>query len=748
MRQVYGTLAVVFFSFAAAALFWASAAAAAPPEVVPTFENLGLGWSPDGGGAADRACQIRYRRVGTDTWRDALPLEYAPGDDEYRGSIVGLFSGTDYEIELSLEGGATETISGSTWTENLPVGQTVELPASSSEMLVIDSSGTPDGYVLYTASEGSSAVIDVDGAEENCISIDASYVIVRGLELRNAGRRAIRIVGESHHVVIEENDITGWGAVDSDGWGMNYDAAVYSNSSDIRQIVVQRNKMHHPRSDANSWDEYRTPYDTFHPIGPQAVVFFNSAGNHVIRYNEVFSDEEHRFNDGFGAGSNFSWEGFPNRDSDIYGNTISHCWDDAIESEGANRNVRIYGNYLDNNFVMIATASTSVGPLYIWRNVMGSARISPFGTWDEVGRGGFLKTSDGAHVSGEPGGGKIFVFHNTLLQPEPPASMTQLLGCGVGLGWGGPMLNTETRNNILHVYRDTARSIRDRDLDPLGDYDYDLYNGTIEAADGYEPNGIHDVPIYDPNNGPGEYALASSSPGFDQAVALPNFNDGYQGAGPDMGAHEAGADPMQFGVDAYRNQRPTAAAGGDQTVVDQDGDGVEWVVLDGSGSGDPDGYLATMTWSQDGSDVGSDGTLTVELSLGDHPLSLSVVDNVGASDEDTVTVSVVPPGTGGGGAAGSSGKPATDGGCGCRVSTARRSSVGPWLLAVVLLLGVYRRALREPRGDSLTHCRSGTSPRPLRISSGRGPMGACSRVGDSGVPHTRWNRAEARSDPI
>jgi len=29
-----------------------------------------------------------------------------------------------------------------------------------------------------------------------------------------------------------------------------------------------------------------------------------------------------------------------------------------------------------------------------------------------------------------------------------------------------------------------------------------------------------------------------------------NHNDGFTGAAPDMGAHEAGTPPMQFGVDA------------------------------------------------------------------------------------------------------------------------------------------------------------------------------------------------------
>jgi hypothetical protein len=114
------------------------------------------------------------------------------------------------------------------------------------------------------------------------------------------------------------------------------------------------------------------------------------------------------------------------------------------------------------------------------------------------------------------------------------------------------MLNTMSRNNILHIHNPGAPSIRDRNYDPLGNYDYDLYNGYIEARPGTERNGIRGVPIYDRDNGEGEFALDPSSPGYDAGVIIPNFNDNYNGAAPDIGAHEASSPPMEFGVDAYQ----------------------------------------------------------------------------------------------------------------------------------------------------------------------------------------------------
>ena len=51
--------------------------------------------------------------------------------------------------------------------------------------------------------------------------------------------------------------------------------------------------------------------------------------------------------------------------------------------------------------------------------------------------------------------------------------------------------------------------------------------------------------------GKGHLWLAPDSSGRDAALRLPNFNDDYTGAAPDIGAHEANTPAMQFGADAY-----------------------------------------------------------------------------------------------------------------------------------------------------------------------------------------------------
>jgi hypothetical protein len=122
------------------------------------------------------------------------------------------------------------------------------------------------------------------------------------------------------------------------------------------------------------------------------------------------------------------------------------------------------------------------------------------------------------------------------------------------------MVNVTSRNNILHV---TRTAIRNQKSDTLGDYDYDLYSGRSSIPAGQEQHGIRGVPIYAEGsgleNGKGQFSLAPTSPGYDAALRLPNFNDDLVGQGSDIGAHEAGTPPMEFGLDAYRPPKPSSS---------------------------------------------------------------------------------------------------------------------------------------------------------------------------------------------
>jgi len=194
---------------------------------VATFESLGLYWSP-GDGSDTNICNVKYRVNGTSDWSNGLPLWFDTRNGEYRGSLVHLEPGTDYEIEMELQTTLTKiTFFATTWNETFPIAQTVIVQDMSST-LSITQSGTKDGYILYTHAKGQSATIDVADNQDYCVDVEASYVIIRNLTLKNASMHAVEVYPGYNDVVIERCDISGWGRIDTDGWGVDHDAAVHA----------------------------------------------------------------------------------------------------------------------------------------------------------------------------------------------------------------------------------------------------------------------------------------------------------------------------------------------------------------------------------------------------------------------------------------------------------------------------------------------------------------------------------------
>jgi hypothetical protein len=92
------------------------------------------------------------------------------------------------------------------------------------------------------------------------------------------------------------------------------------------------------------------------------------------------------------------------------------------------------------------------------------------------------------------------------------------------------------------------------------------------------------------------------------------------------------------------NLPPIGDAGDDQTLIDGDGDGVESVALDGSGSFDPDGTVDSYEWREGSAVLATGSSPTVSLTVGAHVLTLAVADNGGATGTDNVVVTIEAPG--------------------------------------------------------------------------------------------------------
>ena len=512
---------------------------------VPTFESLGLYFN----NATDEgAGGVRYRAAGSSEWREGHPLVYDAREKQYRGSLVGLRPDTDYEIRIEVNKRATD-LKARTRSDQFPIGKTTHLPGGTTDQTVyIREPGTADAWHLVTPAPKTKFVSDVFNAAEYNVVVEADYVIVRGLELRNAGVHGVLIRKGVQNVVVEDSHITGWGRIGGARvWGVSTgsDSAIYAES-DAGHLVIQRNLIEYPRSGANDWE-------SGHPSGPQGISLIDSRGGNVIRYNTIRSTEDHGYNDGIGGGSNYSFKGSPNRDSDIYGNHVSHCWDDAIESEGANMNVRIWSNYIHHTFVHIATAATSMGPLYIFRNVLGLSRVSH----QDSSGGMMIKTGmNYMNINGErvsTGLGYRFIYHNTALQPNG----------GLDVFSNHELHNAVSRNNIFYS---RGRAYPPERGAPANDFRNDLTGsylgggfirsmflpsdrlewflastmsriqwGRVEYKQAGQSFGITD-PV-----------VQAKNPALDTGVPLPGFNDEFGGTAPDIGAFENGMPALRFG---------------------------------------------------------------------------------------------------------------------------------------------------------------------------------------------------------
>src|SRR5438045_3938001 len=219
-----------------------------PAKSVSTFHCLSIYWSPEKGDAGKKVL-VKFREAGTgeNKWRGGLPMRYNPVKTpeckaDYRGSIVNLKPGTTYEIALTLEGTNNQTLlKAATWNDQFPVASTLKCQ-SSDATLTVKESGTAEGYVLY---DGTGCVIDSSNKSDFGISVDASYVILRGFTIKNVKQDGIRI-NTGHHIVIEDCDISKWGSEEERGFGFEMQACVYSKDKDLNAVVIQRCTFHTP----------------------------------------------------------------------------------------------------------------------------------------------------------------------------------------------------------------------------------------------------------------------------------------------------------------------------------------------------------------------------------------------------------------------------------------------------------------------------------------------------------------------
>ena len=99
-------------------------------------------------------------------------------------------------------------------------------------------------------------------------------------------------------------------------------------------------------------------------------------------------------------------------------------------------------------------------------------------------------------------------------------------------------------------------------------------------------------------------------------------------------------------VPAAAPEPPVADAGPDQTLTDSSGLGWMAVDFDGTASSDPDGWIASYSWSAGGVVIATGETPRTNLPVGTNWVTLTVTDNDGLTDDDAVQIEIRPPSAG------------------------------------------------------------------------------------------------------
>jgi hypothetical protein len=411
-----------------------------------------------------------------------------------------------------------------------------------------------DGTTLYLkfadASAPASHTVHVARFEEGFVVDGRAYVRIEGLEIRYYG----------------SGDY-------GKGVYLRYSSDCAVRSCRIHEVgsagVWVKGGERHLLEGNEIWDTsiFGWPWDATKGSSSEnnAIAFSDDVGRgHVVRRNTVHGT----FNGIAPCGSAAPPSGVTN-ETDVYENVLYQHTDDGFEPEGYCANVRLWGNRLQDVHMAFAVAPAAPGPLYVLRNVawrFGNTRTSL--------QDGYTASAIKINSGYPEPVGPLLVYHNTFLTDAPGTDAVALLN-------PGESTFIRSRNNVVAGTRYALYKVNPVVWSGDGD---DLYTtdasrfvswmgvrydtlGVFQAAQGQEPNGLSAPPQLASPAG-GNFEPQPGSPLIDSGVPLAGINDGFVGAGPDVGALEwSGPSPgLSFytvnpcrAVDTRDPPRPLAA---------------------------------------------------------------------------------------------------------------------------------------------------------------------------------------------
>jgi hypothetical protein len=532
----------------------------------PTLTTLGVQLPLTGDDNFNATVAVQYRVSGTATWQTGLPLfrvhpETVAGytvAPQFGGSIFDLRPATTYDIQLHVvdPDGVDQTFNLTGTTRPVPadpitpnvrnVSDVSSLIAALNtaapgdvitlangfypvQFLSISAAGTPTNPIVIRGASEDGVILDGGNCDAcNVVEVyGGGYVHIERMTIQN-GLRAIRFQqeGAAANVVrrVHVKNVQ-WGIT-----GRNNQTDMY-----IADNIVEGRL---------AWPLTNDSDGGVHASDDGIAVY---GFGHVVAHNQI---------SGFGDAMKTEQDGA--RAADFYGNDIVFTYDNGIELDASEGNVRCFRNRFMNNYTPISVQPIHGGPAYIFRNVVVNVA------------GEQLKFHALAVTpQQEPSG--VLVYHNTFLAP---ASTTDL-----NMQTPAASHYFEIANNLFLAAPDTA-PVAVNWTGPIdhGTFDYNgyfpdgifafnnpLYGGyflkfgfaSLQAL-GMEQHGVLATgPIfasgltapasYTIQMPPADATLAAGSIALDRGRVLSNINDNYQGSGPDLGALELGCPAPSYG---------------------------------------------------------------------------------------------------------------------------------------------------------------------------------------------------------
>jgi hypothetical protein len=541
--------AVLLAAAGATAQTATSPAAISLPE--PTLNHLSIEWAIAGDSNNDGVVGVRYRVLGSATWQNALPLRRVPagsnstgtGDaagsswsNRHSGSLFGLQPGTAYQIELTLSdpdgGGAQQIVEGTTRS----------LPQSGNGTLRV---ATPASLASVLAQAQPGDIVELGAGSYAGFSLNRSGFSGQPLTLRGVpgaqingelglfGRQQVILQGLTVNGRIRFNGSDDISIIDST---VNASPSQFNGDGIVCFLRCARAYIANNRIvGTTSWAQ-----SSFGASGDNRGEGILVTGpGHVIIGNTV---------SGFRDGISFLEEGEAEDQFsiDVLHNQISASADDGIEADFCRHNCRIIGNQLTNSFIAFSSQPSLGGPTWFIRNTAYNVVHVPFKLYrgsvgDVLLHNTIVKTGDGFNAYPGSAISRLYARNNLFLGGEPGTHN----GFDSGSGRVVDLQTLQTDNSSLDYngYGTTRSDFRGR----FGNTSFTslatLRSNTSETHGQQVDMAIFAGATAFPQNPLSEYApvslvLTDDARALDAGVVLPNINDDFVGAAPDLGAFE------------------------------------------------------------------------------------------------------------------------------------------------------------------------------------------------------------------